>query len=391
MMPPAAEASPRPQEPVFRARLHCVAPFADLSGAPISALNHAAWLGRDFAEACLCLPGPGPVAERARAQGVCVCTWAVANRGLRGRFFRKTLWADLRAVLGSRRGYFRALSRSLREMPGVVHVHSSLSVAPLALRAARFCRAPAVLHVRETARTGAERLRLGLLAVLATSVVCVSEAVRQAGGRLQRRKARVIHNFLPLPAEPAAGGRSPPRLALVGRMTWAKGPDLFIRMCAGLRTAGVPFDAWLVGDWRFPAERAQAAALIAELQLESRVQIRDLERDMDALYRQVDILVLPTRRDSFPRVIMEAMGQGLPVVATRIDGTPEMVDEGRTGFLTAAEDVPALTAAVRRLAEDPELRRSLGAAGRARAQRLFSPEAYRAAMLDLYRDSGVQP
>ena len=96
-------------------------------------------------------------------------------------------------------------------------------------------------------------------------------------------------------------------------------------------------------------------------------------------------MVLPSRRDPLPRVVMEAMCRGIPVVATRVDGIPEMVVDGETGFLVDSEDAAGFAAATARLLAEPELRARMGAAARARARQLFSEDAYVAAMLDLYR------
>jgi glycosyltransferase involved in cell wall biosynthesis len=106
--------------------------------------------------------------------------------------------------------------------------------------------------------------------------------------------------------------------------------------------------------------------------------------DMDGVYAQADVVLLTSRRDPLPRVVMEAMCHGLPVVATRVDGIPEMVEDGATGFLAESEDAQGLAEAVGRLLEDAALRRRMGEAGRERAGRLFSPEAYARASMDVY-------
>jgi len=110
-----------------------------------------------------------------------------------------------------------------------------------------------------------------------------------------------------------------------------------------------------------------------------------LVEDMAPVYAQTDLLLLPARRDPLPRVVMEAMCWGIPVVASRVDGIPEMVEDGVTGLLAPPEDAAGFAAAADRLLKDPELRRRMGEAGRDRARRLFSPEAYRAAMREIYR------
>jgi glycosyltransferase involved in cell wall biosynthesis len=73
-----------------------------------------------------------------------------------------------------------------------------------------------------------------------------------------------------------------------------------------------------------------------------------------------------------PNVALEAMAAGLPVAATRVGGVPEVVLDGETGLLVPPADAPTLAGALARLAQEPELRRRLGAAGKARACEQFS-------------------
>lgn len=374
--------------PMPQGRLYSVATFANLTGAPISAFNHAKLLRGHFASACLVLPGPGDIVGRAEAAGVPVLMLPMVNRGLRSRLLRLSLVRDLLAVLGSRWNYYRALCREFRRAPGIVHVHDSLSIAPLALLAARRCGQPSVLHVRYPARTARERRRLRFWAGLAGAVVCVSDGVRRGYGPWIRRRARVIHNFMELPPPLPAPPPRPPRLAMVSQMSHAKGSDLFLRMCARLRADGLEFSAWMVGRWAGEEPKAAAQSFIREHGLQNCVEIRDQATDMDRIYGDMDVLVLPTRRDAFPRVVMEAMCNGIPVVATRIDGVPEMVQDGATGFLAEPEDAEGFADAAAKLLRDVSLRQRMGAAGRERAHKLFSPVAYETAMLALYREIG---
>lgn len=103
------------------------------------------------------------------------------------------------------------------------------------------------------------------------------------------------------------------------------------------------------------------------------------------LLRDIDIFVLPSRNEGISNTILEAMGTALPVVATRVGGTPEIVSDSVTGVLVDDGDVSALVSALLRYIENPELRRRHGTAGRARAQANFSLGAMVARYLDVYR------
>ncbi len=365
--------------------LYSIATFANLTGAPICALNHALQLRRHFEATRLVLPGSGELIALAEAAKLPVLVLPIVNRGLRKSLLRPSLLKDLAAVLGSRWNYFRSLCREFRRQPGIVHVHDRLTIAPLALLAARWCGQPAVLHVHYPARTARERRQLRLLSGLAQALVFVSDGARRCYDRKVQRRATVIHNFMELPPPRSVLSHRVLRVAMVSQMSFAKGTDLFLRMCARLRADGLAFSAWMVGRWEGAGQKDDALRFIRDNRLEGTVEIRDHESDMDRIYRETDLLVLSTRRDAFPRVVMEAMCYGLPVVATRVDGVPEMVADGETGFLVEPEDVDGFAKATASLLRDADLRGRMGAAGRERASRVFAPAAYEAAMLELYR------
>lgn len=96
-----------------------------------------------------------------------------------------------------------------------------------------------------------------------------------------------------------------------------------------------------------------------------------MRADMPELYRAMDLYVLTSHREGFPRSAMEAAAMGLPVVATDIRGCREVVDEGETGFLVPRGDPAALAGRIALLASDPGLRARLGEAARRKAQRAF--------------------
>jgi glycosyltransferase involved in cell wall biosynthesis len=100
-----------------------------------------------------------------------------------------------------------------------------------------------------------------------------------------------------------------------------------------------------------------------------------------------DVFCLPSHREGFGQVAIEASATALPVIASRIYGVTDAVVEGETGLLHAAGDVRGLTEAMQRLLEDAALRRRMGSAGRARALREFSAERVTSALLTYYCDA----
>lgn len=165
------------------------------------------------------------------------------------------------------------------------------------------------------------------------------------------------------------------RLLFVGRL--AKGKGLFDLLDSVERLEGVQIN--IVGDGPL---RETLANEVKQRGLES-VTLLGYRENIPLFMAHSDVLVLPSYREGTPRVITEAMASGLPVVATDIAGIPEQVVEGETGFLVPPGDVEALTAALRRLVNNPQLRAELGNAARFRVDR-FDVETAKAAYRDLY-------
>lgn len=97
--------------------------------------------------------------------------------------------------------------------------------------------------------------------------------------------------------------------------------------------------------------------------LTRRVHMLGMRDDVPNLLEGFDVFALATRKEASGTVFVEAGAAGVPVVGTRVDGVPEMMRENISGLLVPLDDVPALTAAIRRLVEDPELRERMGRAG----------------------------
>ena len=106
----------------------------------------------------------------------------------------------------------------------------------------------------------------------------------------------------------------------------------------------------------------------------------------EAYLEQFDVFVLPSARDAMPLVVLEAMANSIPVVATRVGGVAEVVGDGETGVLVPPDDIDALRAAIVRLLADPALRERMGAAGCARFQATFTAAAMAQAYERLYEE-----
>ncbi len=126
--------------------------------------------------------------------------------------------------------------------------------------------------------------------------------------------------------------------------------------------------------------------LLADLGADPRVHMTGVVDDTPPRYAAMDVVALPTYREGFPQIALEAAAMGLPLVATAVSGCVDAVRDGVTGTLVPARDGGALAAAIRRYLRDPALRAAHGAAARRRVLAEFSQDAIQEAHAAEYRD-----
>jgi glycosyltransferase involved in cell wall biosynthesis len=131
--------------------------------------------------------------------------------------------------------------------------------------------------------------------------------------------------------------------------------------------------------------KASLRAMLATSALEGHVSLLDSRTDVDAVYRALNLYVNTSVSEGLSNAILEAMAYGLPVVATRVGGTPEAVLDGATGLL-APPDARALATAMVRLLNDPQRRRTMGQAGYDRFRRDFTIDSMVNGYASLYDD-----
>ena len=180
----------------------------------------------------------------------------------------------------------------------------------------------------------------------------------------------------------------------VGRLVERKGVAHLIEAVARLGPAAPRLE--IVGDG---PERPGLATLAERLGVASRVvfQGKISPEELQASYARAAVCVLPSVLDArgdtegLGVVLLEAMNHGTPVIASRIGGIPDIVEDGVSGLLVPAGDADALAAAVRRLRDDPALARRLGEGGRRRLREQFNWPAIVRRWLDLYTGLVTQP
>ena len=175
---------------------------------------------------------------------------------------------------------------------------------------------------------------------------------------------------------------APVQLLSVGRLGPEKRHDLFLDVLARARAASPSLTGRIAGSGVLRETlEAQAASLGLT---PGHVVFSGSQANMTEAYQQASMLVLTSDHEGSPNVVLEAMACGLPVVATRVGGVPDLVEHERTGLICPCGDVEALTAAVLRLAGNPALRREMGGRARLVAEERHSDSLLPLWLKDLY-------
>lgn len=185
---------------------------------------------------------------------------------------------------------------------------------------------------------------------------------------------------VPAPAGPFTVG-------ILGRLSWEKNHAMFLRAAERSMRSGSSTRFLIAGDG---PDRGAIEAEIAQRGLQEHVRLAGYMARED-FFAAAQVMTLTSRIENLPYTVMEAMAWRRPVVATAVGGLPDLVDDGRTGYLVPSDDDAALAAAFARLADDPALRDRLGAAGRRKLEAEFTLSHMVRQHEDLYRSLAARP
>jgi sugar transferase (PEP-CTERM/EpsH1 system associated) len=313
----------------------------------------------------VCLERPGVLAPQVEAQGVRL--------------------ACVQKPPGIHLGTFGQLRSLFLELgPDVVHTHqigALFYAGPAAHRAG----VPVVVHTEHGRHYEERRTRwLGRLAGRrAARFFCVSAdiaAAAEAYRIVRRRKLHVVPNGIDTHRFCDRGDGHPVRTALgippgspligtVGRLCEVKRQDLLIRAFRQVRARLADAHLLLVGDGPWMGRLRE---LVASLGLTDRVHFAGYQPQPAPYLQAMDVFALTSQSEGMPLVVLEAWAAGVPVVATRVGGLPELVEDEQTGILVDFGDEAVLAHALGDLIADSSRARYMGEAGRDRVESRYS-------------------
>lgn len=155
----------------------------------------------------------------------------------------------------------------------------------------------------------------------------------------------------------------------VGRLEEEKGFDILLQAVHAVQQRGLDVRLIVVGEG---SERVRLERLAAELKIASRLVLTGWQADVRGYFEAMDVFVLSSHREGLPNVILEAMALEVPVIATRVNGVPRLIQDGRTGLLVNPGDVQALTTALAGLLKNQAIRELFSKAGRQKVETRYS-------------------
>lgn len=293
----------------------------------------------------------------------------------------------LNARSGLRPGLVLRLANLFRsEEIDVVHTHNTKPLI-YAGPAGRWAGVAGVVHTRHGQRRGAtprQNRMFRFASRCAHELVCVSteSAARCIAEGVEARRVRTIHNGIDLSGGPGSSFNAAGPAVFVGRLSPEKDVATLLRATAMVVRERPGFQMRVAGDGVCVAP---LKALAFELGLESSVEFLGQVASAREVLEGASMVVLPSLSEGLPISVLEGMAAGLPVIATRVGGTPEVVLDGQTGLLVEAGDAPAMAAAITRLLDDPALAHRLGQEGRRRVIERFDDRTMLARYEALYQ------
>jgi glycosyltransferase involved in cell wall biosynthesis len=288
------------------------------------------------------------------------------------------------------------LSLLRRERVDVIHAHKFGSNI-WGVVFGQLCRVPVIVtHEHGWSFKGRAKMILDreLIARGSDAFIAVSREDRRRMIEVERiapERAVFVANGIPALPPPSGNdvrgelgiGKEDLVVTTVGFLRQPKAMDVLIEAAARLAPRFPRLRVLIVGEG---ADRPVYEALIDKLGIGDTVKLLGLRSDVPDLLAETDVAVLSTNSEGSPLSVMEYMDAGLPVVATRVGGIPDLIDHGVEGLLVEPRDPDGLAEAIARLLDDPDEARRMGERGRERRRREFDIDVMVRNLENLYLD-----
>ncbi len=261
----------------------------------------------------------------------------------------------------------------------IVHHHFAGRTVRQMIRAASNAQVVVQLHARIPETDAARNIPVAVRN--ADLVIAVSHAVAR---QVQNQNPIVVYSGVESREEFNEVDLTPRTSIVVGaacRLVDIKGLSDLIRAIALLSMEFPNLHLEIAGDGPELGNLQEEARCLG---LSGRIRFLGWQRDLGPIFRSWDIFAMPSLTEGFPMAALEAMAQGLPIVATNVGGLPELVEDGRTGYLVPPSNVEALAKGLRTLILDPKRRQEMGAAGGRRSREHFSVDRMVAQTAEIY-------
>lgn len=279
----------------------------------------------------------------------------------------------------------------------LLHAHTPRS-AMIAARAARRLGIPFVFHVHSpTSRDSTRWLTNWCNHAIewwsirqADAIVTVSDTLREhtiASG-IAADRVSVVANGVPRQAPVARSILAAPTVTLgsIALFRPRKGTEVLLEALLRLRQRGHDVRLRAIGGFETEEYGESLRAKAAELGVTEHVDWTGFTRDVDAALESIDMFVLPSLfGEGMPMVVLEAMAAGLPVVATKVEGVPQVITDGVHGRLAEPASVDSLCEVLESLIVDRAAARDLGGQGRERQRQCFSDRSMAEGVAEVYR------
>lgn len=283
-------------------------------------------------------------------------------------------------------------------------VHTNPIVVIEGAIAAKIARIPHIWHIRELLDDDpylkfvfGTKSVFRLVSFFSTSIICISNAVKKEIAKYcSTDKTVIIYNGVSLSEfKSSIQGKifrkrfkinsSTLLVGIVGSLIRRKGHKDFIRAAAEVRQV-IPNVKFVIVGSANKQYLAELKNLVVELNQEKNIVFTGFQKNIPAIMKTIDLLVVSSWAEPFGRVIIEAMAAEKPVIATNAGGSPEIIVDGKTGLLIPPKNPTALAKVIIILLQNPEKAKTMGKMGYLRVQEKFSAELYVRNIENVYLD-----